>query len=27
MFRLALTRAGVADVRVGEVKRPWDRLV
>lgn len=26
MLRVALTRAGVADVRVGEVKRAWDRL-
>lgn len=26
MFRVALTRAGVADVRVGEVNRAWDRL-
>jgi len=25
-FRVALTRAGVAGVRVGEVKQPWERL-
>lgn len=26
MLKVALTRAGVADVRIGEVARPWDRL-